>query len=184
MIQPELIKECLENKASAQRDLYKQLAGKLYAVCLRYTRSKDEAQDWLQESFIKIFTNLKSFKFEGPFEAWARRIVVNHILSELRKVKSRGNFSDLDSVIELSSSEGSPQDELQYADALQFLSYLPEGKRVIFNLFVIEGYSHKEIAEMLKISEGTSKSQLNRAKEILMELHLKHNPKSDAKKSS
>jgi RNA polymerase sigma-70 factor (ECF subfamily) len=183
MIQPDLIKQCLENKASAQRDLYKQLAGKLYAVCLRYTRSKDEAQDWLQESFIKIFTNLKSFKFEGPFEGWARRIVVNHILSELRKVKSRGNFSDLDSVIELSSSESSPQEELQLEDAMSFLSYLPDGKRIVFNLFVLEGYSHKEIAEMLNITEGTSKSQLNKAKEILMSLHRKHNSHSDAKKA-
>ncbi|MCU0430775.1 MAG: sigma-70 family RNA polymerase sigma factor [Cytophagaceae bacterium] len=175
MIQAELIRQCLENKPSAQKELYKTLASKLYAVCLRYTRSKDEAQDWLQEGFIKIFTHLHSFKFEGPFEGWARRIVVNHILSELRKVKNRGNFADLDSVFDLQSSEAGPQDQLQLNDALQLLNHLPEGKRVIFNLFVIEGFSHKEIAEMLSISEGTSKSQLNRAKDILVELHKKFN---------
>jgi RNA polymerase sigma factor (sigma-70 family) len=174
-ISEDLLKKCIANDQAALKQLYKLLAAKLFATCLRYTKSRQEAEDWLQEGFIKIFQNLGNFKNEGVFEGWTRRIVVNHILSELRKKKRLGSVSDLESVINISESLENIQSDLQYEEMIRFINLLPEGKKLIFNLYVIEGYSHKEISEMLNINEGTSRGQLAKAKELLIEIHRKHN---------
>lgn len=169
----EIVSKALENDRHSQKKIYDLLSPKLYAVCLRYTRTRAEAQDLLQDAFLKIFSKLTEFKQEGSFEGWARRITVNVILDSFRRKKlleysleynEHGNqFKDYGVNI---------VDELSYEDLLAIVAKLPEGKRVVFNLFVIEGYSHKEIAEMLGINEGTSKSQLGRAKEALAEMLL------------
>ncbi len=169
----ELVKKCINNEPAAQKELYKQLGGKLFAICLRYTKNRAEAEDWLQESFIKIFTNLKSFKFEGSFEGWAKRITVNHILSDLKKQK---NLKFTDEVEENTLMvEEEAHSNIGKEELIRFINLLPEGKKVIFNLYVIEGYSHKEIAETLNINEGTSRGQLAKAREQLVEIHKKHN---------
>jgi len=132
-----------------------------------------EAQDFLQDAFVKIFSKLAEFKQEGSFEGWARRIAVNVILDDFRKrklleysleYKENGN--------QIKDHGVNVVDKLSHEDLLTMISKLPEGKRVVFNLFVVEGYSHREIAEMLGVAEGTSKSQLGRAKEALAEMLL------------
>lgn len=173
VIDEELIKKCVNKEPAAQKLLYTQLAGKLFALCLRYTRDRTEAEDWLQESFIKIFTNLHSFKFEGSFEGWAKRVVVNLILSDMRKkknVKFSDEIDDKDFYTLAEADSNIGHDEL-----IRFIALLPEGKKLIFNLSVIEGYSHKEIAETLNITEGTSRGQLAKARELLIGIHKKHN---------
>ncbi len=170
-----LIQNCLKKEPSAQKELYKLLSGKLFAVCLRYTKNRQEAEDWLQDSFIKIFQNLDKFKAEGSFEGWARRITVNHILTEYRKSKRFGSVSDLDSVLELSETQESAHSAILYEELIKFINLLPEGKKLVFNLSVIEGYSHKEIAELLNITEGASRGQLAKAREMLIEIHKKNN---------
>jgi RNA polymerase sigma factor (sigma-70 family) len=168
-----LVKKCINKEPAAQKLLYTQLAGKLFALCLRYTRDRTEAEDWLQESFIKIFTNIHSFKFEGSFEGWAKRVVVNLILSDLRKKKNVKFSDELDDNDYFTQAEA--HSNIGHEELIRFISLLPEGKKLIFNLAVIEGYSHKEIAETLNITEGTSRGQLAKARELLVGIHKKHN---------
>lgn len=175
MISDDLIRKCAKNDASAQRELYKLLASKLFAVCLRYTKIRAEAEDWLQDAFVKIFLNIKKYNFEGSFEGWARRVTVNNILTELRKNKRWGNVFDVDDVIDEVKAEESATGKMEYDDMLSFIQQLPEGKRIIFNMHVIEGFSYKEISELLGISEVTCRAQVAKAKNILIELHKKHN---------
>jgi RNA polymerase sigma-70 factor (ECF subfamily) len=128
----ELVKKCIHNEPAAQRELYKQLSGKLFAICMRYTKNKAEAEDWLQESFIKMFSNLKSFKFEGSFEGWVKRITVNHILSDLKKNKNLKITDDLEEntlIVEEEAHSNISKEEL-----IRFINLLPEGKKIIFNL--------------------------------------------------
>ncbi len=175
MVTDEIIKACLVNDRSAQKQLYKLLAAKLFACCNRYTRNRQEAEDWLQDGFVKIFQNLSSFKFEGSFEGWSKRIVTNHILSELRKSKRLGSVSDLDSVSEIRETHDSPQDAILIEELTRFINLLPDGKKLVFNLYVLEGYSHKEIADLLSITEGASRGQLAKAREQLIEIHRQQN---------
>ncbi len=170
-----LIHRCLNHEPAAQKELYKLLSGKLFALCLRYTKNRQEAEDWLQEAFVKIFQNLDKFKFEGSFEGWARRITVNHILTEYRKNQRWGTIADLESVLELSESRESPHSAVLHEELIKFINLLPEGKKLVFNLYVIEGYSHKEIAELLNITEGASRGQLAKAREMLIKIHKKNN---------
>jgi RNA polymerase sigma factor (sigma-70 family) len=171
----DLIQKCLKDEPAAQKELYKLLAGKLFALCLRYTKNRQEAEDWLQDSFVKIFLNLDKFKNEGSFEGWARRITVNHLITEYRKSKRMGSVSDLESVIDISEAQESVNSALLYEELIKFVNLLPEGKKLVFNLAVIEGYSHKEIAELLNITEGASRGQLAKAREMLIEIHKKNN---------
>lgn len=168
-----LLKRCINKEPLAQKELYKLLAGKLFALCLRYTKDRTEAEDWLQESFIKIFTHLNSFKFEGSFEGWAKRVTVNLILSDLKKKKNI-RFSDELNEKDVVTDE-TAHANIGHEELIHFISLLPEGKKLIFNLYVIEGYSHKEIAETLNITEGASRGQLAKAREQLVEIHKKHN---------
>jgi RNA polymerase sigma factor (sigma-70 family) len=162
-----LLHECKKNNTQAQEQLYKLLAPKLFAVSLKYSRNYEEAQDNLQESFLIIFEKLKQFKNEGSFEGWAKRLVVNYVLQQYRK---QGNFLELVSDNIPNVEEVEIDDESVTMDfLLQIIQELPDRYRLVFNLYVVDGFSHKQISEMLEITDGTSKSNLARAKMILKE---------------
>jgi RNA polymerase sigma factor (sigma-70 family) len=163
-----IIKGCLDGNRRDQELLYRRHSAKLYAACLQYSGNDEEARDILQEGFIKIFENLQNYKHEGSFEGWIRRIVVN---TALEKYRSRHNLFRVDDIDTISEPEAEPDNEdysgLQAVDLLYIIRELPPKYRMVFNLYAIEGYSHREIGTMLNISEGTSKSNLSRARIIL-----------------
>jgi RNA polymerase sigma factor (sigma-70 family) len=163
-----IIKGCIAGNRRDQELLYRRHSGKLYAVCLRYARNDEEARDILQEGFIKIFENLHHYKNEGSFEGWVRRIVVNTALEKFRSRHNLFRVDDIDTISEHEAeAEGEDYTGLDAIDLLYIIKELPPKYRMVFNLYAIEGYSHKEISRMLNISEGTSKSNLSRARTIL-----------------
>jgi len=157
-----LIEECLKGNHSAFEQIYSRLAEKMYTVSIRYTQNDSDAQDVLQEAFIRIYKNLSSFRFGGSFEGWCRRIVVNSSIELIRK-RNRRHFEDIDNT-DAESTETGSLEKLKYDDLLSLIRTLPDGYRTVFNMYVIEGYSHKEIAELLGVSESTSKTQLFKAR--------------------
>lgn len=172
----EIIKRCKKNEPQAQAVLYNWLAPKLLGLCVRYFKDRGEAEDVMQDSLVKIFMNIGSYRFEGSFEGWCKRTAVNTALNRL-KVNNRmqfdRNLKHLEN-IEMSEQTASLVDE---KDILACLDKLPEGYRTILNLFLYEDFSHKEIAERLNISESTSRSQYTRAKQLLTKL-VKENIKT------
>jgi RNA polymerase sigma factor (sigma-70 family) len=169
----DLIHGCMEGNRRMQEELYRRFSPRMYAVCLRYAGSAEEAEDILQEGFIKIFKKLDSFRSEGSFEGWIRRIFVNTAIEHFRRKRYLQPVTEK----EENTLEGkyiSVLDELAEQDILALIRDLSPGYRTVFNMYVVEGYTHKEIADMLGISEGTSKSQLSRAKVILQEMVKKH----------
>lgn len=170
-----LVNECVSGNAKAQRLLFERFSAKMLGVAIRYIKDKERAEDVLQDAFIKVFKNLKKFKYDGSLEGWIRRIVVNTALDQLRKnKKQQGNIELDDSFIEITSNSFT-EEKLEAESLLRIVQQLPEGYRTVFNLFAIEGYSHKEIAKKLNISENTSKSQYSRAKSVLREILNKLN---------
>ena len=139
----------------------------MFAVCLRYMGDKDSAEDILQDGFVTLFSKLDSYTGAGSFEGWARRIFVNTALMSLRKKDALKNTEDLDVAWNMASGDPSPIQKIGSDDLLKMVAALPPGFRTVFNMYVIEGYSHKEIAEALGISETTSRSQLQRARVLL-----------------
>ena len=165
----QLIESCKNNNRDAQYRLYNLLSGKMFAVCLRYAKHREAAEDLLQEGFVKVFTNIDKFRGEGSFEGWVRRIIVNTAVEHYRKstkMYPMVNVDDVNKDIPWTDTG----DDLELEDLMKMINKLSHGYKTIFNLYVVEGYSHKEIAEMLEISEGTSKSQLARARYLLMEM--------------
>ena len=165
----DLIKGCIDGDRRMQEELYRRLSPRMYAVCLRYAGNSEEAEDILQDGFIKIFNKLSSFRGDGSFEGWARRVFVNTAIEHFRRKKYLQPVTEK----EENTLEGnylSVLDELAERDILALVRQLSPGYRTVFNMYVVEGYTHKEIGEILKISEGTSKSQLSRAKVILQEM--------------
>lgn len=162
-----LIKEAQNNNRKAQHGIYQQFSRKLYAICLSYCVSSDEAQDCLQESFIIIFNKIKDFRSEGSFEGWLKRITVNTCLN---KLKSKNIFTEFDdykhNVVE---EEAIDEDfyQMKVDEIYQLMNEMPQQYKTVFNLYIIDEFSHKEIAQHLNISEGTSKSNYSRAKEWL-----------------
>ena len=153
----EIIKGCLAGNRRDQELLYRRYAAKLYAVCLQYSGNDEEARDILQEGFIKIFENLEQYKHEGSFEGWMRRITVNTALEKFRSKHNLYRVEDIDSMTELDAEpENNDYAGLEAGDLLRIIRELPPKYRMVFNLYAIEGYSHKEISEMINISEGTS----------------------------
>jgi len=152
-----------------QAALYERYASRMYGVCLRYTSDPEEAQDILQEGFIKVFRHLEKFRQEGSFEGWIRRIMINTAIEYFRKKKYLNPVTEKEEA-SLESTDETALDRLAEKDIIGLIQQLSPGYRTVFNLYVIEGYGHKEIAEMLGISEGTSKSQLARAKSVLQKL--------------
>jgi RNA polymerase sigma-70 factor (ECF subfamily) len=165
----ELIKQCLKSKARAQRMLYDRHSSMVYAVCYRYAKNQQDAQDLLQETFINVFNHLKKFSGEGSFEGWIRKIAVNCAIRHYKKNAQRVDNSDI---------ERSPDaqtytdviDDLSAEELIKTINSLPDGYRIVFNMYAIEGYSHKEIGEHLGITESSSRSQLTRARKVLMEM--------------
>ncbi|PWL31428.1 MAG: RNA polymerase subunit sigma-70 [Fluviicola sp. XM-24bin1] len=162
-----LVKKCLKGDARAQRALFDKFAPKMLGVCMRYAKNTEQAEDVLQDGFVKVFTKLSNYSGNGSLEGWIRRIIVNTALDEIRrnvKFKDNVNVDDVDYKLELDSHivEGLAADDL-----MKIVNDLPDGYRVVFNMFAIEGYSHKEIAMQLNISENTSKSQYSRARSYL-----------------
>lgn len=165
----DLINGCIEGNRKMQEELYQRFSPKMYAVCLRYASSTEEAQDILQEAFIKVFRKIGSFRGDGSFEGWIRRIFVNTAIEHFRRRRYLQPVTEREeNTIEGKSINA--LDGLAEKDILALIQELSPGYRTVFNMYVIEGYSHKEIGEMLGISEGTSKSQLSRAKVILQEM--------------
>ena len=163
-----IIDGCLEGNRRDQELLYRRYSPKLFAVCLQYTSDDDEAKDVLQEGFIKIFENLHSYKFEGAVEAWMRRVVVNVALEKYRSRSPLYKVEDIDRLTEMGLEPNfEDYSELDAKMLMEIIKELPPQYRMVFNLFAIEGYLHKEISKMLKISIGTSKSNLARARLIL-----------------
>ncbi len=162
----QLIRDCVKNKSQAQKALYEKYSPKMYGICYRYLKDQDQAQDVLITAFTKIFEKIEQFQFNGSFEGWVRRIMVNESLTFIRKNKYmylEVDFEHADHAPDYSKLS----DQLEVSDLMTMVQNLPIGYRTVFNLYAIEGYSHKEIAKQLGITESTSKSQLSRARAIL-----------------
>ena len=151
------------------KELYDSYAPKMFGVCLRYAKNQMEAEDILQDAFIKVFSNLHRFKFQGSFEGWLRRTIVNTAINNYKKNLKHAREMDIDDIEAENQKEEKVLDRMSADEILAIVQTLPEGYRVVFNLNVLEGYTHKMIGEMLDISENTSKSQLLRAKRLLRE---------------
>lgn len=167
--EPEILQACRRGDRKAQKQLYDRLAPKMMAVCLRYMGTRDDAEDILQEGFITLFSRLDSYSGEGSFEGWARKIFVNTALMNLRKKDALKMSEDLETAWNVSSDGVSQIQSAGYHELLKLIAGLPTGYRTVFNLFVVEGYSHKEIAQALGITEATSRSQLQRARVMLQD---------------
>jgi len=170
-----LIKECLSGSVRAQKTLFDKFAPKMLGVCLRYCKSKQQAEDALQEGFIKVFLKLKDFKLEGSFEGWIRRIMVNTALDTLRKEMKISSNLDAEEALSKKESNDVILSQLAAAELMALVRTMPDGYRVVFNMFAIEGFSHQEIAQNLGITESTSKSQYLRARAYLRERLEKDN---------
>lgn len=165
----DLIKGCIDGDRQMQQLLYQRFSSKMYGVCLRYSENTEDANDILQEGFIKVYKNLKKFRSEGSFEGWVRRIFVNTSIEHFRKKIKLYNVTGVqENTIEDGNIDA--LDSLAAKDIMNVINQLSPGYKVVFNMHIIEGYSHKEIADILGISEGTSKSQLARAKGVLKKL--------------
>jgi RNA polymerase sigma factor (sigma-70 family) len=164
----ELINGCVRQETIFQKKLFDKMAGKMFTICLRYANDVMEAEDILQEGFIKVFNNIHQFKFEGSFEGWVRRIIVNCALKYLQKKKII--FNELKEEIYVNEVTYSyAYSNLGEEEILKLINQLPTGYRIVFNLNVIEGYSHEEIAQMLNIQPSTSRSQLVKARKMLQQ---------------
>lgn len=167
--QQELIEGCIRGNRQCTAALYSYFSPKMFGVCLRYANDYHSAEDILQEGFIKVFHNLDRFRGEGSFEGWLKRIFINTAIEYYRKATNHNGHADLDAI----SGQQIPEralENLATQDLLKLIQRLSPGYRAVFNLYVIEGYSHKEIAKTLGISEGTSKSQLARARVLLQKM--------------
>lgn len=167
MNEHQLITGCKKGERNAQRELYDTFSRKMMGVCLRYVNDRETARDILQEGFVKVFTNMVSYEGKGSFEGWMRKIFVNCSLEYLRKSDVLRESADLDSTAELIEPDASAISQMSSKELMALIGELPDGFRTVFNLFGIEGYSHKEIAEMLDITESTSRSQYTRARQLL-----------------
>lgn len=163
----ELIKRSLNNDGNCQRMLFEQHAGKMMTICLRYSNDQMEAEDLLMEGFVKVFHYLHQFKFEGSFEGWIRRIIVNTALKNLQKKKI--HFEEVKEDNGIPILDAGAYQHLGEKEILNLIRKLPQGYKIVFNLYAIEGYSHDEIAEMLGIHAGTSRSQLVKARKLLQQ---------------
>jgi RNA polymerase sigma-70 factor (ECF subfamily) len=167
IFEEEIICGCIKGDKKAQKALYDKYSAKMLGVCLRYFKNIDEAEDALQEGFIRVFNNIDKFRNEGSFDGWLRRIIVNTALNYYRSNLKHYYSIDYDEIEEVVEDAKLSFDSLNVEFLLNLIQSLPEGYRLIFNLYEIEGYSHKEIGIMLGISINTSKSQLMKAKKYL-----------------
>ena len=163
----EIIAGCLRNDAKSQEELFRRYSGKMLAVCMRYARHRLEAEDILQDGFIKVFRKLDQFEFKGSFDYWVKRIMINTALKNYRRSFYKNELLGMEDKMEESSQQPEAYSNLVSEDLKKMIDSLPEGYRVVFCLFALEGYSHREIASELNIQESTSRSQLVKARKIL-----------------
>lgn len=166
MSDEELIKGCIKGKESYQFEVYRRYSPKMFGVCLRYCANREEAQDVLQDGFIKVFNKIDTFRFTGSFEGWIRRIMINTAIRNKYIHFRTHELNNID-IIEHPSVEERITSDLSYNYLMKLVDELPQGYKIVFNMFAIEGYSHKEISEMLEIQEATSRSQYLRARKML-----------------
>ncbi len=169
----ELIAGCQRGDARCEEALYKRYGARMMGVCVRYGRTRFEAEDIFQEAFVKVFRHIGTYQ-GGSLEGWLKRIFVNTAINHYHRHKRQYNEVEYDQTHEVQTDNDGPLDAISAEELLRLINHLPEGYRMVFNLFVIEGYSHKEIGTLLGISEGTSKSQLAKAKGLLKKqlIHL------------
>ncbi len=161
----QIIKDCKKNHPKAQEQLYQLFAKKLFGVCLKYSRNYEDAQDSLQDGFLLIFRKIEQFTGKGSFEGWAKRVIINNALQKFKGVRFMEVLDENVSEIEVEIED----EKISLDYLLQIIHELPDQYRIVFSLYVLDGYSHKEISEMLNISTGTTKSNLFRARLILKE---------------
>ena len=160
----QLIRSCIDGDRASQKAIYDRLAPRMYPICIRYIGDRVQAEDVLQDGFVTLFGKMKDFKGEGSFEGWARRIFVTTALMALRKKDVLKMSDELDTARGMKAETVTQVQNIGYKELMKLIMTLPPGFRTVFNLYSIEGYSHKEISEMLGISETTSRTQLSRAR--------------------
>ena len=173
MTEQAILAGCLTNDPVAQRELYNRYSPKMLSVCYRFAQNREDAEDMLQEGFIRVFTQIQSFRNSGSFEGWVRRIVVHTCINFLKKHKKFNESLDLAYVVNIQVKEETVPSLMLARQVIECIRLLPVGDRTVLNLYAIEGYSHKEIAGMLDIEESTSRSQYTRAKTMLESILVK-----------
>ncbi|MBN2681635.1 MAG: sigma-70 family RNA polymerase sigma factor [Bacteroidales bacterium] len=166
----ELIKKCLKRDERAMEELYKFFSPKLFGICLRYTKNRMEAEDLLHDGFIRILNNLENYRHEGSFQGWVCKIMVTSAINYYHKNLARNHDADLEDVVNEELMEDDISSFISHNELLEMIRKLPDGYRMVFNMFAIEGYSHKEIGDMLGVSENTSKTQLLKARKALQNM--------------
>lgn len=174
MTEEQMLKGCLENIASTQEALYSRFSPRMLGVCYRFARNREDAEDMLQEGFIKIFSQIHQFRGQGALEGWIRRIIVHTCINILKKNKKFTDSVDLFHANTLHHNESNIPSIMQAKQVVDCIRLLPLGYRTVLNLYAIEGYSHREIASILDIEESTSRSQYTRAKAMLEDVLLKN----------
>ncbi len=175
MTEEAILQGCLKNHAAAQRELYQRFSPKMLAVCFRFAHNREDAEDMLQDGFIKVFLQMHTFQSKGAFEGWIRRIMVHTCINHLKKNK---RFNESVDIIQASSAQIREENIPSIVQAKQIVDcirLLPIGYRTVLNLYAIEGYSHKEISGMLDIEESTSRSQYTRARQMLEDILVRRN---------
>ncbi|MCB0476620.1 MAG: RNA polymerase sigma factor [Crocinitomicaceae bacterium] len=170
LTEEDIVKGCYDNSPKAQKMLYERFASKMLGVVLRYAKDEDEAYDILQDGFVKVFSKIHSFNMEGSLEGWIRRIMVNTALDQYRKNKKYQKDVKLDDVSFFLEHDDFIVESLAANDLMKIINAMPRGYRIVFNMFAVEGYSHKEIADKLGVSENTSKSQYSRARQFVKKI--------------
>lgn len=183
MTEQAIIAGCLQKNVAAQRELYNRYSPKMLSVCYRFSQSKEDGEDMLQEGFIKVFTQMHTFQNKGAFEGWIRRIIVHTCINFLKKYKKFNESVDLAYADYIQVKEETVPSIMQARQIIECIRLLPLGYRTVLNLYALEGYSHKEIGQMLDIEESTSRSQYTRAKSMLENILIKKQiidqPKAD-----
>lgn len=170
MTEIDIIEGCRKGDAASQRELYERFSSVMYAICCRYIKDRAAAQDVMHDGFITVFTKVGEYRGEGSFEGWCKRIFVNTALGYLRKKNPLAESDDITEVRWLESHQSDAIEKMSGLEVMELIDQLPDGYKTILNLYAIEGYSHKEIGEMMGISENTSRSQYSRARSKLMEI--------------
>lgn len=173
MTEEAILQGCLRNESTAQKELYNRYSPKMLAVCYRFGHNREDAEDMLQEGFIKVFSQIHTFRNQGAFEGWVRRIIVHTCINNLKKNKKFNESVDIIHATTLQVREESVPSIVQAKQVVECIRLLPLGYRTVLNLYAIEGYSHKEISIMLEIEESTSRSQYTRAKQMLEDILIR-----------
>jgi RNA polymerase sigma-70 factor (ECF subfamily) len=174
LAEQQIIARCKKGDRAAQKALFDSLSVKMFPVCIRYMGDRDAAEDVLQEGFIALFSKLDSYSGEGSFEGWARKVFVNTALMTLRKNDVMRQAEDIDSARSVTGNDVSALQSISYKELMGMVADLPPGYRTVFNLFLVEGFTHKEIGQMLGITEATSRSQFQRAR-VMLQNRIKKN---------